>query len=65
MDTKKEEGIFRDYLRGRGLKFTPERQVILEEVFSLHRHFDNARISKRGFFQSSVKKYLTKKYFMI
>jgi Fe2+ or Zn2+ uptake regulation protein len=50
----KEEGIFRNYLRGRGLKFTPERQVILEEVFSLHRHFDNARILKRGVFSRAL-----------
>jgi len=38
MRTKEE--IFRNYLREKGLKFTPERQVILERIFSLHRHFD-------------------------
>ncbi|MCD6423802.1 MAG: transcriptional repressor [Elusimicrobia bacterium] len=32
--------IFKDYLRKRGLKFTPEREVVLREVFSLHKHFD-------------------------
>jgi len=31
---------FRDYLESKGLKFTPERRAILEEVFSLHKHFD-------------------------
>ena len=35
-----KEDKFRDYLKSKGLKFTPERQVILKGVFSLHRHFD-------------------------
>ncbi|HID92634.1 MAG TPA: transcriptional repressor [bacterium (Candidatus Stahlbacteria)] len=35
-----EEDIFRDYLRRKGLKFTPERRIILDEVFSIHAHFD-------------------------
>jgi len=34
-----EEKI-RYYLKEKGLKFTPEREAILETVFSLHRHFD-------------------------
>ncbi|MEW6618890.1 MAG: Fur family transcriptional regulator [bacterium] len=38
MMTKEE--IFRDYLNQKGLKFTPEREVVLEEVFSTHKHFD-------------------------
>jgi Fur family ferric uptake transcriptional regulator len=35
-----EEDKFRDYLKKKGLKFTPERELILKEVFSLHKHFD-------------------------
>jgi len=31
---------FRNYLKEKGLKFTPERRIILEGVFSLHEHFD-------------------------
>ena len=31
---------FRAYLKNKGLKFTPEREEILETVFSIHKHFD-------------------------
>jgi len=34
------EEKFIDYLKRKGLKFTPERKRILKEVFSLHKHFD-------------------------
>ncbi len=34
------EDKLRNYLRAKGLKFTPERQLILREVFSTHRHFE-------------------------
>jgi len=34
------EDKLRDYLKSKGLKFTPERQLILKEVFSIHRHFE-------------------------
>ena len=37
---KSEVEIFRDYIRQRGLRHTPEREVILKEVFSVHEHFD-------------------------
>jgi Fur family ferric uptake transcriptional regulator len=37
---KKEKDIFKSYLMKKGLKFTPERKRILEEVFSRHDHFD-------------------------
>jgi len=30
----------RQYLRKRGLRFTPEREAILREAFSTHDHFD-------------------------
>ncbi|MCD6413544.1 MAG: transcriptional repressor [Elusimicrobia bacterium] len=36
----KTAAIFKEFLKGRGLKFTPERKAVLREVFSLHRHFD-------------------------
>jgi Fur family ferric uptake transcriptional regulator len=35
-----EREVFRNFLRDRGLKFTKERGIILEEVSSLKRHFD-------------------------
>jgi Fur family ferric uptake transcriptional regulator len=37
---KSELEIFQDYIRQRGLRRTPEREVILKEVFSVHEHFD-------------------------
>lgn len=39
MDTD-EKSKFSDYLQRRELKFTPERQLILEEVSKTHRHFE-------------------------
>ncbi len=38
METYEDE--FRNYLRKNGLKFTPERTLILKAVFSLRKHFD-------------------------
>lgn len=38
------ENRFRDYLKKKRLKFTPERRLILEKVFSLHGHFDADKI---------------------
>jgi Fur family transcriptional regulator, ferric uptake regulator len=37
---KSEVEIFQDYIRERGLRRTPEREVILAEVFAVHKHFD-------------------------
>lgn len=34
------EEKFGEYLKLKGLKFTPERRAILREVFSMHKHFD-------------------------
>jgi len=31
---------FRDYIREKGLRNTPEREMIIEEIFSTHDHFD-------------------------
>ena len=38
MLTKEEK--FNSYLKSKGLKFTPERKIILQEVFSLRKHFN-------------------------
>lgn len=32
--------VFRDYIRRRGLRQTPERETIIREIFRLHQHFD-------------------------
>ena len=37
---KSEVQIFRDYIRQRGLRRTPEREFILKEIFEIHGHFD-------------------------
>ena len=34
------ENIFREYLRDRGLKYTPERQALLHEVLNNDEHFE-------------------------
>ena len=34
------EDKFRNYLQMKGLKFTPQRRMILKTVISLHTHFD-------------------------
>ena len=42
-----ENDIFKEYLMERGLKFTPERDAILEEVFEKHEHFDVEKLYRR------------------
>lgn len=37
---KSEFEIFQDYLRQRGLRWTSEREQILQEIFETHEHFD-------------------------
>ena len=32
--------LFREYIRRKGLRFTPERETIVKEIFSLDSHFD-------------------------
>ena len=39
-----QEGIFRNYLSDKGLKFTPERRLVLEGVLSFSGHFDIDKI---------------------
>ncbi|MBU0568651.1 transcriptional repressor [bacterium] len=54
---------FRDYLKEKRLKFTPERQVVLKEVFSLQGHFDVedifVRLKGKGRFISRATIYRT------
>lgn len=45
MESEKE--IFKKYIKEKGLKFTPEREVILDEVFSTHDHFDVEKLYER------------------
>ena len=45
MNTEKD--IFKEYLREKELKFTPERDAILEEVFEKHEHFDVEKLYQR------------------
>lgn len=35
-----EESKFREYLKSNSLKYTPERQIILRQVFANHEHFE-------------------------
>ncbi|MFP3870755.1 MAG: Fur family transcriptional regulator [Syntrophobacteria bacterium] len=37
---KSEVEVFREYVRGRGLRNTPEREQVLKAIFSIHDHFD-------------------------
>src|SRR5262245_34774563 len=39
-DIRSAENIFREYLRGRGQKFTPERRALIQEVLSNDSHFE-------------------------
>jgi Fur family ferric uptake transcriptional regulator len=39
-DIQAAEDIFRAYLHDRGLKYTPERQMLLHEVLSTPQHFE-------------------------
>ncbi len=57
------EKVFRDYVQSKGLKFTPERQAILNHVFECQRHFEaeellidmrknNKRVSKATIYRT-------------
>ena len=57
------EKVFRDYVQSKGLKFTPERQSILNHVFKCHGHFEaeellidmrknNKRVSKATIYRT-------------
>jgi Fur family ferric uptake transcriptional regulator len=60
---KSELEIFQDYIRQQGLRRTPQRELILQEVFAIHEHFDveglylqlkqkGARISKATIYRA-------------
>jgi len=42
-----QKNIFKNYLKQRGLKFTPERRFILEGISSLFGHFDVEKLYDR------------------
>jgi Fur family ferric uptake transcriptional regulator len=42
-----EEGEFSAFVRQKGLKFTPDRRAILNEIFLIHKHFDIDEIYER------------------
>ncbi|MCK4390446.1 MAG: transcriptional repressor [Desulfobacterales bacterium] len=37
---KSEIQVFREFIRKKGLRNTPEREAIIEEIFATHDHFD-------------------------
>ena len=37
---KSELEIFQEFIRRRGLRRTPERERVLQEIFEIHGHFD-------------------------
>lgn len=39
LDSHGEERVFEQYLRTRGLKFTPARRELLRAIFAMHDHF--------------------------
>jgi Fur family transcriptional regulator, ferric uptake regulator len=61
---KNAKVVFKEYLNSRGLKFTPERKVILETVLSMKSHFDmeqlQEHIRKEGARISSATVYRSK-----
>jgi len=40
MTQPSEVEIFREFIRKKGLRYTPEREIILREIFRIHDHFD-------------------------
>lgn len=52
MSNRREAALFETYLRRRGLKLTPERRALFEEMFRSHEHFEADellfRLKKRG-----------------
>lgn len=57
------EKVFKDYVQSKGLKFTPERQAILNHIFECHGHFEaeellidmrkkNKRVSKATIYRT-------------
>ncbi len=59
---KSELDIFREFLKKKGMRYTPEREIIIKEIFSIHDHFDvdslyismrkkEARVSKASIYR--------------
>jgi Fur family ferric uptake transcriptional regulator len=44
MNSLREETLFLDHLRRRGLRATPERRALLRSIFAQHRHIDAEQI---------------------
>jgi Fur family ferric uptake transcriptional regulator len=44
MTSLREEQLFLEHLRRRGLRATPERRALLREIFAQHRHIDAEEI---------------------
>jgi Fur family transcriptional regulator, ferric uptake regulator len=44
MNSLREESLFLDHLRRRGLRATPERRALLRAIFAQHRHIDAEEI---------------------
>lgn len=44
MNSLREESLFLDHLRQRGLRATPERRALLHSIFAQHRHIDADQI---------------------
>ena len=40
LPVKNEIEVFREFIRGKGLRNTPEREAIIKEIFAAHEHFD-------------------------
>jgi len=40
MPNRREAVLFEAYLKRHGLKFTPERRVLFDEIFKRHEHFE-------------------------
>ncbi|RUM88001.1 MAG: transcriptional repressor [Thermodesulfatator sp.] len=59
---KSELEIFREFLKKKGMRYTPEREIIIKEIFAIHDHFDvdslyismrkkDARVSKASIYR--------------
>lgn len=44
MNSLREETLFLEHLRSRGLRVTPERRALLRAIFAQHRHIDAEEI---------------------
>jgi len=65
---KSELEIFQEYLRRRGMRRTPERELILQEIFAIHEHFNvdelYLRLRSKGFKVSKASIYRSLRLFI-